>query len=329
MNDYSNTKLQCRICENSNGNKNHTVMEMMYGTKDKFDYVECVKCGCLQIATIPEDTSKYYKSDYYSYKFILDIPNKAKLLLRSLIIRGRLSNNSFVSKIFSFYTIYPFIDFLYKNKYLERKANILDVGCGSGSLLLQLKYLGFNLLKGVDPFIDKDIKYSNGISVDKKYLNEVSEKYSLIILNHSFEHMDNPKAVLLDISRVLTPDGCAVIRIPIAASFAWKYYGINWVQLDAPRHLYLHTVESMKILSMETDLEVVDVNFDSSEFQFCGSEQYALGIPLTDKKSYWFGKSDIFTRQQIKEYKKRAFQLNESGEGDQACFVFKKRKALN
>ncbi len=317
-------QLNCRICSNLDGNKYHVVSEMMYGTKDKFNYIECNKCGCLQIESPPEDMFKYYQSDYYSFQFTLDLKNRIKLIMRSFLIGRRLSKNKFIKKIFSSYQIYPFIDFLYGNGYLTHDAKILDIGCGSGSLLLQLKYLGFKFLKGIDPFIDIDIDYNNGVSVDKKYIHDVDETYDAIILNHSFEHMEFPGKVLSDINRILTPNGHAIIRIPVA-SFAWKHYGVNWVQLDAPRHLYLHTVESMRLLSIKNGLQIVNVNFDSSEFQFCGSDQYVAGIPLIDKNSYWFGKSNMFTKQQINDYKLKAAQLNTQDQGDQACFVLKKQ----
>src|SRR5690606_33179597 len=55
----------CRICGNIGENKMHMAREMMFGTRDKFRYIECAKCGTLQIAEIP-DLTKYYPAEYYS-----------------------------------------------------------------------------------------------------------------------------------------------------------------------------------------------------------------------------------------------------------------------
>jgi SAM-dependent methyltransferase len=309
-------QIECRVCGNLDGNKEHIATEMMYGMQDKFSYTECAKCGCLQISQIPSNLSSYYPNNYYSYQFKLNIKEKIKLSLKSFLMSKKL--------YFTDTQEYLLIDFLCKNSYLNSATKILDVGCGSGLLLLQLKYLGFNFLKGIDPFISTNIEYDNGVSIDKKYLHEVRKSYDLVMLNHSFEHMSDPELSLIDIHRILSDDGYALIRIPIVSSFAWQHYGVNWVQMDAPRHIYLHTIESMKILAMKTGLEIVSVYFDSTDFQFWGSEQYVAGINLTSKESYLLDKSNTFTKQQIKEYKDKASELNDRSQGDQACFILKK-----
>jgi 2-polyprenyl-3-methyl-5-hydroxy-6-metoxy-1,4-benzoquinol methylase len=326
-NSDSEGKIECRVCANTIGNTEFTVTEMMYGTKDKFSYTECHKCGCLQISQIPSNISNYYPDNYYSYQFRLSIKEKIKFLLKSLLIESRFLAGGKIDKLFLYYQEYLFIDFLRRNSYLSATKRVLDVGCGSGIILLQLRYLGFKSLKGVDPFISGDMDYGNGVSIDKKYLQDVDENYDLIMLNHSFEHMEDPLLSLKYIYRILSHDGFASIRIPIASSFAWRKYGVDWVQLDAPRHLFLHTTKSMEILAIKAGLEIVDIYFDSTGFQLWGSEQYAAGIPLTDPKSHWIGsKSNMFTKQQLKEYKYRANQLNQESQGDQACFILRKCK---
>ena len=58
----------CKICGNSEKNKEFKIREMMFGFRDEFTYFECSKCGCLQIAEIPKNISNYYPLNYYSYK---------------------------------------------------------------------------------------------------------------------------------------------------------------------------------------------------------------------------------------------------------------------
>jgi 2-polyprenyl-3-methyl-5-hydroxy-6-metoxy-1,4-benzoquinol methylase len=69
------------------------------------------------------------------------------------------------------------------------------------------------------------------------------------MLHHSFEHMDNPCGVLKQIDKLLNPDGELLIRIPVSDSFAWRKYGVDWFQLDAPRHFFLHTTKSIALLA--------------------------------------------------------------------------------
>jgi hypothetical protein len=53
-------KIGCRICQNSAGNRIFTAREMMFGSRETFDYVECAACGCIQIIEIPAEIEKYY-----------------------------------------------------------------------------------------------------------------------------------------------------------------------------------------------------------------------------------------------------------------------------
>ena len=57
----------CRICHESSS-KTYIAKEMMYGTRDEFEYFECENCGCLQISEIPTNLGDYYPSNYYSFK---------------------------------------------------------------------------------------------------------------------------------------------------------------------------------------------------------------------------------------------------------------------
>src|SRR5687767_880366 len=59
--------MNCRICGNAASNTRHTVAEMLLGTRDKFEYLKCGECGCLQIDAYPGDISKYYPPSYYSF----------------------------------------------------------------------------------------------------------------------------------------------------------------------------------------------------------------------------------------------------------------------
>ena len=56
----------CRICSNTKSNLYFDVREMMYGSREKFEYFQCSKCGCLQIENIPNDIAKH-KKYYYKY----------------------------------------------------------------------------------------------------------------------------------------------------------------------------------------------------------------------------------------------------------------------
>ena len=73
---------------------------------------------------------------------------------------------------------------------------------------------------------------------------------------------------MAEVSRLLAPTGVAVLRIPTASSFAWEKFRTDWVQLDAPRHFFIRSVESMEKLLELSELELYKVVYDSTAFEF-------------------------------------------------------------
>jgi SAM-dependent methyltransferase len=308
--------MTCRICRNDRNNRGFTAREMMFGFRDRFDYFECATCGCVQIAEIPPDLGKYYPKEYYSFQ-------QAGLFKNWL--KARWAAYSYGRLSFAGWCLSPVLG---KNQAVEavkraripQDAAILDVGCGSGDLLLLLRSLGFQDLSGADPFVAGDVVYPNGVTVWKKNLAEITRKFDAVMLHHSFEHMTDPNATLSQAARLLNQAGTIIIRVPVAGSYAWKQYGANWVQLDAPRHIFLPTIRSMEILADAAGLKLAQVVHESNEFQFWGSEQYVRDIPLHDPRSLAPLSRQALARRTMRRYRARADELNARGEGDSVCF---------
>jgi len=187
-----------------------------------------------------------------------------------------------------------------------------------------MQLAGFTNLTGVDPYIPGDIAYPGGVRVLRRSLSEMDGAFRFVLFNHSFEHIPDPSQALRETHRILDPGGTVLIRIPVAACHAWRHYGTNWVQLDAPRHFFLHTERSIRILAKQAGFDLVDARWDSTEFQFWGSEQYVRGIPLHDPRSYYISrKSSIFSRRQIADFKIEAKRLNDRRDGDAAAFYLR------
>ncbi len=297
---------------------------MMFGFRDEFEYFECSRCQCVQIVDIPDSMTRYYPDNYHSFVPI-SRSNRLRTLLIALrdgsAVTGRGLIGKFLARFFPPNSALPSLAWLQA----DRSARILDVGCGSGLMLNALGGLKFRNLLGVDPFLPADVEYANGVKLVKATIHDISGEFDIITLHHSFEHLSDPEPTLMAVNALLAPGGHCIIRLPVSSSFAWKHYGVNWVQLDPPRHFYIHSVESMKILAQRAGLEVVRVTYDSTAFQFWASEQYARDIPLYDDRSYLVSPvNSIFSKEEITTFERRAEELNSAELGDQAVFYLKK-----
>lgn len=319
------SQYRCRICGNTANNATYEVREMLHGTRAVFQYFQCSVCGCLQIASVPGDLEYYYPSDYQAYKsYARKAKSKPRHFIDSRRVRYALTGEGWLGRLLA--KILPAPDYVNwcSKMGFGQNAKVLDVGCGHGRLLSRMVAGGFTNLSGIDPFIREDIAIDGNAMIYKRDLPThvaiSGERYDLVMLHHSFEHMDDPGQVLVWCSTLLKDDGWLLIRIPLADSLAWERYRENWYQLDAPRHLYLHTSRSIHMLVAKRGLLVVGEDRDSIETQFTFSELYARDIAANAPRV----QRDIFSKREIREFSRHARKLNEEGKGDQGVFYIRK-----
>lgn len=314
----------CKICGNSTNNRIYRISEKTFDLGENFDYIDCSICGTLQIKEIPNNISDYYPKNYYSFNSNGIIPKNSLILsLFKTLSKYRVFRRGFLGKIL--YKLTPYtspLDFL---SYLDLNldSHILDVGCGSGDYLKILKLIGFNNLQGLDLYYDQ--KSSTNLAIYKKSILELDDsiKFDLIMFHHSFEHEPDPSKVILKIKHLLRKNGSVLFRIPVKNQLIWEKYGINWYQIDAPRHFFIYEVEGFLNLLKSFGLNLKQIIFDSDERQFWISEQYKSGISLYSKNSYAVNpRKSIFSRNQIKKFKTLSKKMNKTQQGDQCGFIF-------
>jgi len=97
---------------------------------------------------------------------------------------------------------------------------VLDVGCGAGSLAKRLQATG-KIVDGISispgelaqagPFLRNGFLYNleNGLPPELP-----TESYDYIICSHILEHIAYPDKLLQDMQRVLKKDGCVIVALP-------------------------------------------------------------------------------------------------------------------
>lgn len=301
----------CRVC-NSPQVKVHSCKEFMFNTHAVFDYIECLDCESLVIKEIPSDMTSYYSNSYYSMQLLAPEVVNRKGFTRLTEKFGKELAASKVDKQFEYRVVAAMKPNL--------NDKICDVGCGSGHLIYHMKNLGFKNVTGIDPFLEKDVTYSNGLVIKKLHLRDVKEKYDLIMFNHSLEHVEDPAELLRLAKGKLTDKGKILVRIPIVG-YCWNVYGKYWFGLDAPRHFYLYSVKGFSHLATQLGLKIQKTHFDCSIAHIVSSEMYKrrdLGIP---EKVYPWWLKRIAKKWQHFKYQIVVNELNKQGFSDQAGFV--------
>ena len=293
----------------------------MFGIGERFAYARCGACGCLQIDDLPKEMGRYYPGDYYSYCGQTDGGIAFKHKLRSLL--------SLYGPAWAFagHDWWERGDRKsLRDAGVSRSDRILDIGCGAGELIAGLRDIGFRNVVGADPFIPKEIVHRNGARVLKCDASDLEGGFDLVMMHHSLEHIWDQSRMVGEVARLLVPGGRCIIRIPTIDSWAWQEYGTDWVQLDAPRHFYLHSRTSIVRLLQAAGLEVTALVDDSSAFQVLGSEKIRRGFPLINPATGATDYATFLSRDVVASARRRARDLNKAGRGDAIAVHARKRE---
>lgn len=314
--------MNCVICNYYNPPENaFKVKEMMLGTGDEFEYFQCENCKALQIKNIPNDISKYYENYYTANKKFVKINNFRKTLW---LLRTQFALTKFYPLLETF-RYNAILHWVHISK-LKKMSMILDVGCGNGDILYEFSKHGFRNLFGIDPnLVDSSTEVLHLEKTDLFSFQNKS-KFDLIMFNHSFEHIIEQHATLKKAISLLNVDGTIMIRIPVVNK-AFEMYREHWVQIDAPRHFVVHSLTSINLLCKMNNADIYHRFFDSTAFQFLGSEQFKRGISSYAALSYKINvNQSLFDREDLINYDKMAKDFNKRGLGDQAAFFIRKIK---
>jgi 2-polyprenyl-3-methyl-5-hydroxy-6-metoxy-1,4-benzoquinol methylase len=129
-----------------------------------------------------------------------------------------------------------------------RKGDLLDVGCGSGELILAAQAIGWRV-QGIE--IDQqavDTACRKGLSVQRgsfEAIRKYPSAFDCVVCSHVIEHVHNPRELLSDLTNSLKTGGRLFIAYPNPNSCIRLRFGRYWRGLEAPRHLCLPSFESL------------------------------------------------------------------------------------
>lgn len=259
--------MKCIICGDSRWKYLFAARDRMFGSPGEFKEFQCTHCGFVRLDPMPppKELKKYYPSKkYYSYS-----PKTKPSFF------GRLRSFLIVNKFLSLVPAMP------KGK----PGKIFDIGCGSGDTLALLKIIGWDVY-GLD--IDSNaIKAAHARGLKNVQLGAYEDLkrypdnfFDVIRLYHAIEHLDDPQVCIELVYKKLKKGGQVIIGTPNVQSLVAKIFGEYWYNLDAPRHLYLFSPNTLRLLLIEHTFKKIDVSF-SSAGGWVGSIQYGIAEKLS------------------------------------------------
>ncbi len=302
----------------------------MFGMRTEHEYFECAECGCLQLVDYPEDLARYYPADRY-YSFHQTVTwNEPRKTFRDWLRRKRNE-----AQLFRRGGLFGRLARRWPNPVAEEWAfwfscsrdrslamRILDVGCGQGACLARLRQFGFQNLLGVDPYLPEEF-LGEELPLRSCQLEDLEEgSFDLVMLHHVLEHVPHPFDLLRSVAKQMSDDGVCLVRIPLASQGPWKLYGVDWAELDAPRHTFLHTEQSFQQLAAASGLQIQDVQYEAEPFAFAVSEMYRQGIPLfDDQRGALRDWREEFSATECRRFEELALRYNDQGHAARAAFL--------
>jgi len=324
--------VACPICGSTSGIDVMSLAEMLFGTRERFEYRHCRTCGVLWLDQPPADLGRFYPDAYYPKRGadMGHVPRRNRALLVDELAAQRLFGGHRVGAGVArrlgravppdVIAMRPFVRATGLRSFDDP---ILDVGCGPvPEQLLHLADVGFRRLLGIDPMLPARLRVGS-VEIRPRTIHEVGGRYALITFHHSFEHVPDPRETLLAARRLLRPGGAIVIRMPVMGTWFWTTYGTHWWELDPPRHLFVHSERSLALLANEVGLSVERVVYDSTFVEILASDQLALDIPWRDPRSCRTRLGEPERADAIRAAKARVTALNAEGRGGRAAFYLR------
>ncbi len=131
-------------------------------------------------------------------------------------------------------------------------GKVLEVGCGSGRLLVQLARMGWDV-HGLEPSESavERLRSHTNIVVDIGTIDSISfkpESFDLVVALMVLEHLHDPVADVMRLHRWLRPGTSVVGSVPNCGSWEFRVFGPRWYALQVPTHLNHFTPHTIRSL---------------------------------------------------------------------------------
>jgi 2-polyprenyl-3-methyl-5-hydroxy-6-metoxy-1,4-benzoquinol methylase len=237
--------MNCPVCLNPSTVPafagSDTLFEM---TPQEFNLQSCAACHSLFLNPMPSpgEISGFYPSQYWWSAARPGFLKRLEAIYRKIALRDHIH---FIMTALSG---------------SPNGQRLLDVGCGSGTLIGLLKKRGLSVL-GIDTSEEASqvAARESEVRVIVGTLDQAAFGISLfdvVTMFHVIEHVTNPREVLGEVQRILKPGGILIAQVPNIDSWQFRWFGAKWYGLDVPRHVIDYSQQSIVKLLEDTGFSV-------------------------------------------------------------------------
>ncbi|MCA9970173.1 MAG: class I SAM-dependent methyltransferase [Anaerolineales bacterium] len=216
--------VACNFCGADDAAPLNHGPDLLLGLPGDFHLVRCRRCGLVyqNPQLTPAELAPHYPPDYLPFQQAGDAAARRAQVLRDHAI-GR------------------FCDRISRRR--PTPGRLLDVGCATGRFLYAMGQRGWQV-QGVEPTAHaaRQARQDFGLDVAECLLEEAAysaASFDVVTLWDVLEHVEDPKATLAEVARILKPGGLAVFSVPNPDSVEARLFGGCWIGWDRPRHLAL------------------------------------------------------------------------------------------
>ena len=319
---HAHPQTRCLVCGSIGKIRYRNLTDKVFGALGRWNLSRCShpRCGMLWLDPMPlaADIRKAYR-EYYTHDDVGAAPKPASGAGRVVDAMLQSVKRAYVATHLGYSdrqltmrdrmlgvlalldpTRRAETDFPLKYLPWEKRGRLLDVGCGSGELLVRMRSLGWRV-EGVD-FDPAAVAVARrkGLSVREGSLREQNFPdacFDAVVMSHVIEHVHEPRELLIEVRRILKPSGRLVIATPNASSLGHRILRDAWPFLDPPRHLQIFTPRALEAI-------VRAAGFD--DVRVCTEIRSAAAmLPLL--RTHWLWKT-----LRIKRIASRLFQYGEN-----------------
>ena len=257
---------------------------------EEYALAHCHRCQHRYTLKPPSESEigKYYQSDtYVSHSNTQEgIVNKLYHIVRKRALKRK---NTII-----------------KNDTEKKTGTVLDIGCGIGAFLGQMKHSDWEVT-GLEPDEGARKQAENlfGIKPEmpEKLFSFAPESFDAITMWHVLEHVHRLDEYLTQIHKILKKDGVFFVAVPNYRSYDAEKYEAFWAGYDVPRHLHHFSPDSMEFLMQRHDFHIEKLRrmpFDAfyvsllSEKYMNGKDRLFAGF-LTGFRSFQQSNMDVRT----------------------------------